>query len=100
MKLLLLQGGGANLHFISCTKNCKNNSTCIVKQEVYSQLCSMFLENVNFIYIKKCHHILNMVPDFPCKRIDLCHKISIILVFITRPNSTKNIICPKQTICT
>ena len=52
---------------------------------------SMLLENVNFIYIKNCHHILNVGPDFPCKRIDLCHKISIILVFITRPNSTKNI---------
>ena len=42
----------------------------------------------------------------PCKRIDLCHKMSVILVFITRPNSTKNIACsniyecPKQTICT
>ena len=29
----------------------------------------------------------------PSKRIDLCYKISIILVPITRPNSTKNITC-------
>ena len=42
----------------------------------------------------------------PCKRIDFCPKISIILVSITRPNSTENITCsniyncPKQTICT
>ena len=42
-KLLLLQGG-PNFHFMSCAfaLNCKNNSTCIVKQEMYSQ-CSMFL---------------------------------------------------------
>ena len=34
LKLLLLQGG-PNFHFMSCTfvLNCKNNSTCIVKQE-------------------------------------------------------------------
>ena len=50
-----------------------------------------------YIYIKKCHHILNMIPDFPSKRIDLCHKISIILVFTcTRPNSTKNMFVPNK----
>ena len=30
---------------------------------MYSQ-CLMFLENVRFIYMKKCHHILDMLPDF------------------------------------
>ena len=48
---LITGGGGANFHFMSCTLNCKNNSTCIVKQEMYSEICSMFLENVNFIYV-------------------------------------------------
>ena len=27
------------------------------------------------VYFKKCHHILKMLPYFPCKRIDLCHNI-------------------------
>ena len=64
------------------------------------------IENVQFIYKKKCHQMSDKLPDFlaDCKRIDLCHKISIILVSITRPNSTENITCsnpcdcPKQTI--
>ena len=50
-EITLITGGVANFHFMSCTFNCKNNSTCIVKQEMYSSICSMFLENVNFIYI-------------------------------------------------
>ena len=69
--------------------------------------CSMFLDNVK-LFKNKCHHILDMLPDFfsPCKRIDMCRKFSIILVSITRPNSTKNITCsnicdfPNQIICT
>ena len=49
LKLILSQEGH-NFHFTSCAfaLNCKNNSTCIVKQGMYSQ-CSMFLENVKFI---------------------------------------------------
>ena len=41
--------GGHNFHFLSCAFAliCKNNSTCIVKQEMYSQ-CSMFLEGMKF----------------------------------------------------
>lgn len=51
------------------------------------------MPNVKFIF-KKCHHILVMLTDFPSKIIDLCHKISVILVYITRPNSTKYVTCP------
>ena len=48
-----------------------------------------------------------MLPGFfsPCKTIDMCHKFFIILVSITRPNSTKIMTCsnicdyPKQIIC-
>ena len=65
------------------------------------------IENVQVIYIKKMSSNVRQVTRFlsHCKRIDLCHKISIILVSITRPNSTENITCsnpydcPKQTIC-
>ena len=35
-EITLITGGVANFHFMSCTLNCKNNSTCIVKQEMYS----------------------------------------------------------------
>ena len=37
-EITLITGGGgvANFHFKSCTLNCKNNSTCIVKREMYS----------------------------------------------------------------
>ena len=106
LKILLLQG--ANFHFMSCAfaLNYLYNSTCIVKQEMYSQ-CSMFLENVKFIFKKVSSHFRHDTRFFtPCKRIDLCHKISIILVSITRPNSTENITsssiydCPKQSFCT
>ena len=91
LKLLLLQGG-PNFHFMSCTivLNCKNNSTCIVKQENDLRKCE--------VYVKKCHHILDVLPEVAFKRIDLCHEISIVLVSITRPNSSENITCPKQTI--
>ena len=43
-KLLLLHGA-PNFHFMSCAfaLNCKNNSTCIVKQEMYSQCPFLFL---------------------------------------------------------
>ena len=103
LKILLLQGG-ANFHFMSCAfaLNCLYNSTCIVEQEMYSQ-CSMFLENVKFIFKKISSHFRHDTRFFTrCKRIDLCHKISIILVSIIRPNSTENIPssniydCPKQ----
>ena len=72
--------------------NCKTGNVLLIMLNA--------LRNVKFIYKKKSHHILDMLPIFPCKRIDLWHKISIIQVSITRPNSTKNITCPKQTICT
>ena len=93
LKLLLLQGG-PNFHFMSCTfvLNCMNNSTCIVKRENVLRKCE--------VYVKKSHHILDMLPEVPSKRIDLCHEMSIILVSITRPNSSKNITCPKKTIFT
>ena len=93
LKLLLLQGG-PNFHFMSCTfvLNCMNNSTCIVKRENVLRKCE--------VYVKKCHHILDMLPEVPSKRIDLCHEMSIILVSITRPNSSKNITCHKKTIFT
>ena len=88
LKLLFLQGA-PNFSFMSCACNCKNNSTCIVKQEIYSRFL-MYLEIVKSI--KKCHHIL-MLPVFLVLAKELCHKISITLVSITRPNSTKNITC-------
>ena len=66
------------------------------------------IENVQFIYIKKMSSNVRQVTRFlsHCKRIDFGHKISIILVSITRPNSTENITCSspydcaKQTIFT
>ena len=68
--------------------------------------CSMFIDNVK-LFKNKCYHILVMLPGFfsPCKTIDMCHKFFIILVSITRPNSTKIMTCsnicdyPKQIIC-
>ena len=73
LKLLLLQGG-PNFHFMSCTfkfvLNCKNNSTCIVKQENDLRKCE--------VYVKKCHHILDMLPEVPFNRIVLCHEMSIV----------------------
>ena len=90
IKITLITGG-PNFHFMSSTFaiNCKNASTCFVKQEMYSQLCP-----ISEVYIKKVSSHFRHVPDFPSKIIDLCHKISVILVSITRPNSTKNITCP------
>ena len=63
-------------------------------------------ENVKFILKEMSSNVRQVTRFFShCKRLDLCHKISIILVSITRPNSTENITCsntydcPKQTIC-
>ena len=91
LKLLFFtgEGGGGNFPFMTCACNCKNNSTCIVKQEIYSR-CSMYLEIVKSV--KKCHHIL-ILPVFLVLAKELCDKNSIILVSITRLNSTKNITC-------
>ena len=57
LKLLSLQGG-PNFHFMSCAfaLNCKNNFSCIVKQEIYCQL----LNNLRKceVYIKKIYHLI------------------------------------------
>ena len=47
---LLLSRVGPNFHFMLCAfaLNCKNNSSCITKREMFSQ-CSMFLEHVKSI---------------------------------------------------
>ena len=92
---------------VTCQKKqqVRDNSSCIVIQDLYFQ-CSMFIDNVK-LFKNKCYHILVMLPGFfsPCKTIDMCHKFFIILVSITRPNSTKIMTCsnicdyPKQIIC-
>ena len=48
LKLLLLQGG-PNFHFMSCTfvLNCKNNSTCIVKQENDLRKCEVYVKKMS-----------------------------------------------------
>ena len=67
IKITLFHGGGGNFPFMSCACNCKNNSTCIVKQEIYSR-CSMYLEIVKSV--KKMPSHFDVTSFFSrCKRI-------------------------------